>query len=61
MMDDGILTHTGLTSEVQLHAEECRYLEYQIQSVHASLARTGTSLLIGDGIASRLLASPTIT
>ncbi|OBT49594.1 hypothetical protein VE04_09920, partial [Pseudogymnoascus sp. 24MN13] len=38
------LSAKGLTSDIQLHAEECRYLEYQIQSIHASLARTGTSL-----------------
>ncbi|OBT39166.1 hypothetical protein VE00_10216 [Pseudogymnoascus sp. WSF 3629] len=53
------LSAKGLTSDIQLHAEECRYLEYQIQSIHASLARTGDDTEARDALDHRLHSEPT--
>ncbi|KFY14736.1 hypothetical protein V492_02444, partial [Pseudogymnoascus sp. VKM F-4246] len=52
------LTAKGLTSDIQLHAEECRYLEYQIQSIHASLARTGDDTEARDALDQRIQSEP---
>ncbi|KFX86267.1 hypothetical protein O988_09684 [Pseudogymnoascus sp. VKM F-3808] len=52
------LSSKGLTSDVQLHAEECRYLEYQIQSIHASLARTGDDTEARDALDQRIANEP---
>ncbi|OBT83007.1 hypothetical protein VE02_08269 [Pseudogymnoascus sp. 03VT05] len=52
------LSAKGLTSDTQLHAEECRYLEYQIQSIHASLARTGDDTEARDALDHRLQSEP---
>ncbi|KFY52908.1 hypothetical protein V496_08070 [Pseudogymnoascus sp. VKM F-4515 (FW-2607)] len=48
----------GLTSDIKLQAEECRYLEYQIQSIHASLARAGNDTEAHDALARRLSSEP---
>ncbi|OBT61548.1 hypothetical protein VE03_08901 [Pseudogymnoascus sp. 23342-1-I1] len=52
------LAEKGIVSDTQLHAEECRYLEYQIQSVQASLASTGDDTSAHDALEARLANEP---
>ncbi|KFY63870.1 hypothetical protein V496_03608, partial [Pseudogymnoascus sp. VKM F-4515 (FW-2607)] len=52
------LSSKGLATYVQSPAEECRYLEYQIQSIRASLARTGTDTEAHSELARRLDSEP---